>query len=611
LIVGHCLDGLRSLPDESVDCVVTSPPYWGLRDYSDPGQEWPEIAYAPMPGYEVTISAMVAPLGQEPEPAQYIGHLVLVFREVRRVLKSKGTLWLNLGDSYFQSGGARSYGSYDGATGRGPGTGKLRILPRGMKSKDLCGIPWLAALALRSDGWYLRNDVIWSKPNPMPSSVTDRLTNAHEYMFLLAKASQYFYDADAVREPRADERNGASGARSMSYAEAIGSRDLDSFQRGTGTLATGPKTHGRNKRDVWTVASQPFTGWTRTYRQVRVERDAPCGGKMRKASPDCPVHADRPGQAPMAEHDAHAGDDQSRSAYNGDHREVTRSPGCAPTDQRHELRSGLRNADSPISCNSSTAIPHSSESHKTDRDSDSTLPCKFCGRIPSYIGSRRESPGCAAPGPRTPCCNSEVLDLVVHNQTGMTDCTIGTDTDVSLQACTCQYYIEKAEKARHFATMPPALVEPAIKAGCPVGGVVLDPFFGSGTVAEVAESLGRRWIGTEQSDTYAVLAIERVTGARERRTSVKTRKAPKLRRIWVEDWPSAVTDEARFWAEVHDVAQAEGEDVTAPTWTLAECRPYVPVEIEHVAESLYGAVYAAERARLSARAHKPRAAAGA
>ena len=185
IICADCMDpevGLPSLPDGCVQCVVTSPPYWGLRDYGEDGQ-----------------------LGLERTPEEYVGNLVAVFREVRRVLRDDGTFWLNLGDSYASSGLSAS--RQEMARTRGPlltggdlpAAGRAPT-PSGLKSKDLVGIPWRVAFALQADGWYLRSDIIWTKANPMPESVTDWPTNSHEHVFLLAKSARYFYDQDAVRE---------------------------------------------------------------------------------------------------------------------------------------------------------------------------------------------------------------------------------------------------------------------------------------------------------------------------------------------------------------------------------------------------------------------------
>jgi len=284
----------RHLPlrDRCVQCVVTSPPYWGLRDYG-----------------------VGAQLGLEATPELYVAQMVQVFREVQRVLADDGVLWLNIGDSYNSHPGQRKTTDKIGPkqeTNVGSNTVGSRSV-EDCKAKDLVGIPWLLAFALRADGWYLRSDIIWSKPNPMPESVTDRPTKAHEYLFLLTKAERYYYDADAIKEI------GAELPHVRDRASRMGSKWREVKTGGDGApeiMYDGT----RNKRSVWNIATMPYAG-------------------------------------------------------------------------------------------------------------------------------------------------------------------------------------------AHFATMPEKLVEPCLLAGCPVGGLVLDPFVGSGTVGAVAERLGRRWVGTDLS--YQPLASAR------------------------------------------------------------------------------------------------------
>ena len=237
------------LRDQSVQCVVTSPPYWGLRDYSVAGQ-----------------------IGLEPTPDEYVAAMVGVFREVWRVLRDDGTVWLNLGSSYYSDAGKGGSGTFNGRNGRrgkdeSEQTWRHRmtdmvlsseawryLTTTSLKAKDDVAIPSLVALGLRMDGWYLRSDIIWAKPAPMPESVTDRPTRSHEYLFLLSKRERYFYDADAIREPWADLRNGDPGPARSKYEDALGQisgarRYLNCF--------TAPGCSGRNKRDVWTVNSEP------------------------------------------------------------------------------------------------------------------------------------------------------------------------------------------------------------------------------------------------------------------------------------------------------------------------------------------------------------------
>lgn len=218
---------LKRLSECSVQCCITSPPYWGLRDYGVPGQ-----------------------LGLESTPEEYVSKMVEVFREVRRVLRDDGTLWLNLGDSY------ASHPQNDKlADPKAPRrTPFNRCRTNAFKAKDLIGIPWMVAFALRADGWYLRADIIWEKPNAMPESVTDRPTKSHEYVFLLSKSERYYYDADAIREPfTGTERKTGQQVHGEQYKKAHGDihRGLKKAQ---------PNPNGRNKRTVWTVTTRPFKG---------------------------------------------------------------------------------------------------------------------------------------------------------------------------------------------------------------------------------------------------------------------------------------------------------------------------------------------------------------
>jgi DNA modification methylase len=225
ILTGDCRDVLRTLPDASVQCCVTSPPYYGLRDYGVDGQ-----------------------IGLEQSPDAYIAEMVAVFREVRRVLRGDGTLFLNLGDSYAAN---RPYQvSQSKHAGHSYGKSNATRVPVGIKPKDLIGIPWMVAFALRADGWWLRQDNIWAKRNCMPESVRDRTTRAHEYMFMLAKSERYYYDAAAIEEDgdipagtRAAKGSGARGA-----AKGVNGRPAEYFEY----------TGKRNKRTVWWVATQPF-----------------------------------------------------------------------------------------------------------------------------------------------------------------------------------------------------------------------------------------------------------------------------------------------------------------------------------------------------------------
>ncbi len=244
----------KRLDDRSVHCIVTSPPYWGLRDYKAEGQ-W----------------------GLEKTPEEYVSHLVGVFRELRRSLRDDGTVWLNLGDSY-AGGGNGGGGSFakDGIRCAEPGTDKNEAIRRGkrgvegpLKPKDLVGIPWRIAFALQADGWWLRSDIIWSKPNPMPESVTDRPTRSHEYLFLLTKSQRYYYDAEAVKEAcaqpdriRADKIGGNKGDCTHHSPGAVFKQDGIGARRYTGFNGRwdASPTPSRNLRSVWQLATVPYPG---------------------------------------------------------------------------------------------------------------------------------------------------------------------------------------------------------------------------------------------------------------------------------------------------------------------------------------------------------------
>lgn len=233
-LVGDVRETLRSVPDGCAQTCVTSPPYFGLRDYGAAGQ-----------------------IGQEASPREFVEALVGVMREVRRVLADDGTLWLNVGDSYAMS--------TRGSSGKGEkqrsnaGTlieDRRWRVPDGLKPKDLIGIPWRLAFALQDDGWYLRSDIIWAKPNPMPESVTDRPTRAHEYVFLLSKRARYFYDGDAIREAASTNSHAGSGPNAGAKRAALQSVSSSTLGQTTHALSL----DGRNARDVWTITPEPFDG---------------------------------------------------------------------------------------------------------------------------------------------------------------------------------------------------------------------------------------------------------------------------------------------------------------------------------------------------------------
>jgi len=268
---GHVLDELRRVGSDSVQAVVTSPPYWGLRDYEVPATIWggeADCRHRWRPGLGGRVcercEAWEGCLGLEGTPDLYVAHLVEVMREVRRCLRPDGTLWLVLGDSFANPGHHKGNPGSSGTVGRPRIADRERagayrkagagdFAAAGLKNKDLVGIPWRVAFALQADGWWLRSDNVWQKPNVMPESVRDRPTRAHEYVFLLSPSSRYFYDSFAVREPDQGRRSGNGFVRParLSYGGPASPRGKGGEWIGGG---------GRNRRSVWTIASQCFRG---------------------------------------------------------------------------------------------------------------------------------------------------------------------------------------------------------------------------------------------------------------------------------------------------------------------------------------------------------------
>lgn len=347
--VGDALRVLGTFEAGFANVCVTSPPYYGLRDYGLPPTEWPNATYVPMPGLPpVPVPAMTCCLGLEPTPEAYVGHLVAVFREVRRVLKEDATLWLNIGDSYAAAGGHSGQGASSHRKGRsnvGAQNHSPTKVPPGHRPKNLFGIPWRVAFALQADGWYLRQDCIWQKPNAMPESVRDRCTKAHEYVFLLAKSERYRFDAAAIAEPAA---KGAAGSR---------------FNTGK-----------------------------------------------------------------AAEHQMGRASSKPRKAGNKSHKYVTEYE--ASESEEHRTKAGLM-------------------------------------KVADVFWETRNKRS-VWPVPTVPL------------------------------------------KEAHFATFPPKLAEPCVLAGCPEGGVVLDPFAGAGTALMVALQHGRNAVGVELNEEYAGIAARRI-----------------------------------------------------------------------------------------------------
>ena len=245
ILQGDCIESLKKLKDESVNTCITSPPYWGLRDYN--GEE--------------------KQLGLEDTPEEFVDNLVKVFKEVKRVLRDDGTVWLNLGDTYSShkdckstpqslAKGMQSEVAHVIEKGKSVSRNTKKLKAAGLKNKDLIGIPWRVALALQQDGWYLRQDIIWHKPNPMPESVKDRCTKAHEYIFLLSKQAKYYFDNEAIKE---DAVRAGKIPKGKKYSSELAD-DKIGGKHTRETLNEKPVAPKRNKRSVWTVTTKPFKG---------------------------------------------------------------------------------------------------------------------------------------------------------------------------------------------------------------------------------------------------------------------------------------------------------------------------------------------------------------
>jgi DNA modification methylase len=330
ILVGDALACLRAMPSDSVHCAVTSPPYWGLRDYGVPPRIWggapdcrhrwgaetshksshpqqsrngrgvcgprdqhPSASCLSQGAFCQRCNAWRGVLGLEPDYRLYVDHLVAVLREVRRVLRPDGTLWLNLGDCYANKGNDKQRDFSASAVGYG-GRGRGRIggqpakpIPLGLKAKDLVGIPWRVAFALQDDGWWLRRDNVWAKRNPMPESCKDRCTSSHEYLFHLTKSARYFYDAEAIKEEGAEQRDYASWEERKAAGEPT-RRGFDAAMRPGNVHGLAPNGGKRNKRSVWSLATSPFHGaHFATFPPALVEPCILAGTSARGVCPSC------------------------------------------------------------------------------------------------------------------------------------------------------------------------------------------------------------------------------------------------------------------------------------------------------------------------------------
>lgn len=478
ILHGHVIDKLKEIPDSTVQCVVTSPPYWGLRDYGTATWEGGDekcdhkqktarndggrvntnnfhgsskadsdkgsinyVGSCPKCG----AKRIDQQIGIEKTPEEYVENLVKVFREVRRVLRNDGTLWLVLGDSYNGSGGGAGGDYNKGGLKEGQPKYKGRNVPT-LKPKDLVGIPWMVAFALRADGWWLRSDIIWNKKNPMPESVTDRPTKSHEYIFLLTKSAKYYYDADAIKEPQVEYerqrrlREKDQGLDSV-YKLVSEGKTGQVKQSDSGAIKNVKRRHElaeigmTNKKSVWTINTKPYPG--AHFAVFPDELIIPCvkaGTSERGNCTECGASWER-----IVERTNHV-----------NKRETAHVPNNSPTKT------------------------DSTQWQRTTKTTNKWRPtCKCYGLplikdMPTMPAQKNEEP-----------IEDYNKRLVEHG-------------------------VAVSEWQKEWALLKPQYEKQKV-----VSAIVLDPFFGSGTTGEVAQRLMRNWIGIELNEEYIKLANKR------------------------------------------------------------------------------------------------------
>ena len=501
ILVGDALARLRELPAESVQCVVTSPPYWGLRDYGnaqfdggDPDcdhkkkdtqhqkqgatslrkgranveeQRNENFVHACPCGATRTGGG----IGLEATLTEHIDALVAVFREVRRVLRRDGTVWLNYGDAYAANRGYQVTDSKHRDVGNSQGS----AVPNGMKPKDLLMMPARVALALQADGWWIRSEIVWHKPNPMPESAKDRPTSAHEKVFLLTRAARYFYDADAVRVPAIRAGDMPGGRRAYEGQDAPMRGEVPSHA---------------NLRNVWRIATQGFSGWTETSRLVPAEPGAASGDTMHIASSDCPAHAGHPDRVPSAFCGERVVEKTIRTL--GKHgRHVREQQGAlVPTDP-HRERWIVRESSGCFLLECAVAASsRSTESHRKDPALSTSPPCNASVETGRHTGSKS-----------TPQASAGLYGCTAESSSELAGCDAHPSAEKAgdmshTSSCRCSFYAIVTEKMSHFATFPEALVRPCIAAGtsergaCPECGA---PWTRVTEVADPDGLLGAGW----------------------------------------------------------------------------------------------------------------------
>jgi DNA modification methylase len=504
LFTGDAYKLIRKIPDGKIHCVVTSPPYWGLRNYGNDAQ-----------------------IGLEPSPELFVRKFVLLFREIRRTLRKDGTIWLNMGDSYYGSGKGYGHnwenspkqktneGSLFSQDMRPPSLNKHPYL----KSKDLIGIPWRIAFALQEDGWYLRSDIVWAKTNSMPESVLDRPTRSHEYVFLLSKSPDYYFNHKAIQEDcvsnerdKARMKNPEERPKDKKYQSIV-----DPKLAGTGSkigkfnsVGNGEK---RNKRDVWSLATSQFKGSAEIVEYRAVRRDEAQDDTLYIASPSCLIYGGLFDLLATALCDEREVDDVIHRLDIGSRLSQEPRSGFVHIDQLRAWSFGGRSLDLILSECSAFAKFRNNGSRKTGLFVSTSLSCKPFSERLSCIGRILEKHGLSERKLNNLLNNTLESDFYEDQMKEILSSNFGKHISVKTSGV---FYKKTIRNANHFATMPEKLVEPCILAGCPRGGIVLDPFAGAATVGVVAERLGRKFIGFELNPEYAKIAEKRLQDEREK-----------------------------------------------------------------------------------------------
>ena len=455
-----------------------------------------------------------AELGLEATVQEYVERLVGVFREVRRVLRPDGLAFLNLGDSYAGSWGAQGRGEMDERSvvsarqiaahpRKQRQTGSIR--DAGLKPKDLIGVPWRVAFALQADGWWLRDAIVWAKPNPMPSSVEDRCTSSYEMVFMLAKSARYFSDMDAVREPlspatleRIQQAKWQSGQQAGSTRANGGAKTNGPMRAVVNAkgLTQPPQIEdgdyseaGANLRNVWTIATTPFTGWTKTVRRAPVAAGERGDDTRRITSADCPEHGDSSVADSIRAYGERVAGSASCTSCSDAHRaQAPTSEPCSIDQSRADCSAG-ESLDSSPPHSSMPAIEHNNRTRKTGHEPATIPPCNASVGSASHIGNRSVQPSQDDSAGRTP------ENSIAPVGSGDHPLERSRFRIADMPSCTCEYVRETSESTSHFATMPLELALRCIRMGSREGDVILDPFMGSGTTAQAAESVGRRFVG--------------------------------------------------------------------------------------------------------------------